>query len=719
MAIGLNQIYTSGTGLTGASSYTSGSFTPTSNSLLVVSVQRYADNASTTTTNVTISGGGLTWTRQTGLRVASGTEESCLHVFTAPVVTGASMTVTVSGYASDAGVAFACIHAYSVTGYNTGTPTGATATGTNTASGAISITLSGTPASTSLIFASDAWVPNGSGGATTAGSGWTGLYNDHTGGFLDLQDQQITGSTSTNVPWVAQCATDSVYNSMALQFAIEILAASSGPTTPADCSFLFQRSENLKHPATLDTNQPRDNMFMGWGNPTPSPLAFWFQPPFLGPVPKSTQNTNQSFVFAPPAGVVTPGSYWLEPTPDLQRHVPTIYTAQSFVCNPTIGPPVPGWYTQAPDLLNHPHSLDTNQPLNDTFAGWTNNNPTPTAFGFWQQPNDLLRHPATLDTNQRFVPAPSQTQFIFTTTGAGTWIVPSGVTSIQIEGIGGGADGSAANETGGGGGAYAKSVSIAVTPGQTVYLNIGSRGANGSDTWANVSVNSAPGSASNGIVAKAGQGGATPSGGSGASSVGTLTYSGGNGGLLGSFGAAGGGGAAGPNGIGAQGATGGSNSGGGGGGADGGLPGSAGSGSTPGSGGNGFGGTGGGTSGGNATPGSGGGGSGANPSSTGGSGASDNCFDATHGAGGGGGGGSQGGLAGGYGGGGGGSFGSTAGQGTSGIVVITLISAATTPSDCSFLFQPSALLNHAELSTPINQRTISSLVGRKTLRPLH
>jgi len=189
-----------------------------------------------------------------------------------------------------------------------------------------------------------------------------------------------------------------------------ISAGSGAVGTPADCSMLFQSSANLRHPATIDTNQPRDNMFMGWGKPTPSPLAFWFQPPFLGPTPKSTQDTNQAFDISP-REPKTPTAFWLRPLVDPQRHVPTIYTAQSFVCNPTIGPPVPvdAFWTQAPDLLNHPHSLDTNQPLNDTFVGWTNNTPTPSSLGFFVQAPDLLRHPATLDTRPQFEFAPPPT----------------------------------------------------------------------------------------------------------------------------------------------------------------------------------------------------------------------------------------------------------------------------------------------------------------------
>jgi hypothetical protein len=486
---------------------------------------------------------------------------------------------------------------------------------------------------------------------------------------------------------------------------------SSGPTTPADCSMLFQASANLVHPRPLDTNQSLDNAFAGWAqNQTPVALAFWFQPPTLGPVPKSTQNTNQAFSISP-AEPKTTTAFWLEPTPDLQHHVPTIYTAQSFVCNPTIGPPVPGWYTQAPDLLKHPYTLDTNQPLDDIFAGWTNN--TPSSLGFFSQAPDLLRHPATLDTNQSFVYYPvsaATTQVIFSTSGAGSWTIPVGVTSITTEGIGGGNRGDLANGAGGGGGgAYAKST-ITVTPGQTLYYTVGSAG---NDTWADFSVNSPPSSSANGIVAKAGTAGSGSTAGQGgqsASCIGTTAFSGGNGGTGGGTGngCGGGGGAAGPSGSGKIGGNGATHGSGGGGGANNGSAGSAGSGDTGGAGGNGVGGSGGGAAnGGNATASSGGGGGGApgTGSTNGGTPAGDTCFDATHGSGGGGAGGGGGsntgnGTAGAaYGGGGGGGWNGNYGAGAQGILVVTYAtppSGPPTPSDCSFLFEPSALLNHPQ-----------------------
>lgn len=73
-------------------------------------------------------------------------------------------------------------------------------------------------------------------------------------------------------------------------------------------------------------------------------------------------------------------------------------------------------------------------------------------------------------------------------TASGTWICPQGVTSVQVEAWGGGGGGGgAANFTGyrgagGGGGAYQKTVSLAVTPGQSYTVTIGNSGIAGSTT---------------------------------------------------------------------------------------------------------------------------------------------------------------------------------------------------------------------------------------------
>jgi hypothetical protein len=81
-----------------------------------------------------------------------------------------------------------------------------------------------------------------------------------------------------------------------------------------------------------------------------------------------------------------------------------------------------------------------------------------------------------------------------TTTGAGSFTIPAGVTSILVEGwSAGGGSGNlqTTNEPGGGGGAYA-SATFSVTAGDQIFwvVGAGSNGADGGDTWFEKNVNS-------------------------------------------------------------------------------------------------------------------------------------------------------------------------------------------------------------------------------------
>lgn len=172
-----------------------------------------------------------------------------------------------------------------------------------------------------------------------------------------------------------------------------------------------------------------------------------------------------------------------------------------------------------------------------------------------------------------------------------TWTVPADWDNANnsIELVGSGGAGEDANNSatgqcnGAGGGAYAKLTNFQLTPGQTVYINVG-KYLSTKDTWINKTINTAPTVIANGGLAKGGQDGTVTAiglGGQAAQCIGNTTFSGGNGGL-GTYnatninGGGGGGGAAGPNGAGKAGGAGssansGNNGGGGGGGANGGL----------------------------------------------------------------------------------------------------------------------------------------------------
>lgn len=132
------------------------------------------------------------------------------------------------------------------------------------------------------------------------------------------------------------------------------------------------------------------------------------------------------------------------------------------------------------------------------------------------------------------LPTGSQT---FSTAGFRSFVVPEGVTSLQVEAWGGGASGAASDINngggGGGGGAYARHNAMAVSPGQSISLFVaegggppgaGNPGQDGAGSWfMNPDT----------VFAEGGFGGIVPTGGAGGravESIGSVVYSGGNGG---------------------------------------------------------------------------------------------------------------------------------------------------------------------------------------------
>jgi hypothetical protein len=115
-----------------------------------------------------------------------------------------------------------------------------------------------------------------------------------------------------------------------------------------------------------------------------------------------------------------------------------------------------------------------------------------------------------------------------TFTGGGSFIVPSGVTSIKVETWGGGAGGgaTAGRDGGGGGGAYASST-LTVVPGASYNITIGtggSEGVGGTNTIFGSNVVVAAGGSSNTANDNGGAGGTV------AASIGDVRFAGGNGG---------------------------------------------------------------------------------------------------------------------------------------------------------------------------------------------
>lgn len=185
----------------GTGGFTTGSFTPANNSLLVVRISAISNaNDALAGSDLTITDSvGLTWTS----RVISTTHPGWgygTQIWTAPVTTGASMTIT-----ADAG-AFNVhdyrVEVYEYTGHDTGSPVGATAVGNDAdGDGAAAITLSATPASTSEVLAFCQTILGSGSGSVTPNAAWSELFDVTVAGWTTFQAQARSGSTSTSVDW--------------------------------------------------------------------------------------------------------------------------------------------------------------------------------------------------------------------------------------------------------------------------------------------------------------------------------------------------------------------------------------------------------------------------------------------------------------------------------------------------------------------------------------
>lgn len=200
---------------TGPLSVTTASFTPADGCLLVIGVCATvrANNMDPANSSCTIS--GLSPTQRTAQSNDTGflgfSYSSVLEIWTAPVTTGASVTLTfantVTSFLADGVVA---IKVLQVTGQNA-SPIGAVIDSSNNANfasgdGAGSLTLPSSPASSSMVigfrfFESDA----GTDTNATPGATFTEISDNKAlasyAGAACLQAEKRTGSTSTTVDW--------------------------------------------------------------------------------------------------------------------------------------------------------------------------------------------------------------------------------------------------------------------------------------------------------------------------------------------------------------------------------------------------------------------------------------------------------------------------------------------------------------------------------------
>lgn len=221
---------TSGTSF-GTGTFTTNSVVAGNNMLLLVIVSGMGETDSGMRGgDLTLSGGGLTWTEAAVSTTVPAWSEGT-RMFWAENPTAQTFTLGIDCGAFN-------IHSYRVTvlgftGYRlrNGSPIGATATGTDADGvGTGAITLSATPEVTSQIVAS-VFVIEATldAGTTTPGTGWTELNEASDDGWWQIQAQARTELTSTTVDWV-QIHTGSAANlSGAFMLAVEILAALDSP----------------------------------------------------------------------------------------------------------------------------------------------------------------------------------------------------------------------------------------------------------------------------------------------------------------------------------------------------------------------------------------------------------------------------------------------------------------------------------------------------------
>jgi hypothetical protein len=211
-----NVIHSEGNGGVAGTTFTTGSFTPPNNSLLVVCMGLLDTSVHLDSVTITDSlGTHLVYTKRVDVSETSLDVHRSV-IWTAPVGVGASMTVTVG--TGTAGTNEYCVHVLAYTGYNLGNPTGTTGTGINAAT---SFTLAAAPAISSEVVAFNSSDTNLGAAVITAGTGWTEIFHASDGANVDAQSQIRNNSTSTTVLWNASG------NPSAL-VAVEIQAPSGG-----------------------------------------------------------------------------------------------------------------------------------------------------------------------------------------------------------------------------------------------------------------------------------------------------------------------------------------------------------------------------------------------------------------------------------------------------------------------------------------------------------
>lgn len=193
---------TTSSGVAQTAAFESATFTPANDSLLVaigLAVEESDSGMEGTDLTVSDSLGTLTWTSRAAT-VTSPLWSYGIRIWTAPVTTGASMTVSVDCGARS--IQYYRLEVFDYTSNAGSVGTGASAIGSSAVgNGADSITLSAAPALASEVIAAVMTLNSAGTGSIDPAAGWTELNDVTAPNWSTFQTQARTGSTSTTVGW--------------------------------------------------------------------------------------------------------------------------------------------------------------------------------------------------------------------------------------------------------------------------------------------------------------------------------------------------------------------------------------------------------------------------------------------------------------------------------------------------------------------------------------
>lgn len=218
----------------GSGTYTTASFTPRNNSLLIVVAQAMSDGVvgSFDGSNITLANSASLTMTAIGNTSAAPSWYYGARAWRMSVGTGASMTISLD--AGTTSIISYAVTVYDITGHDTTTPIAGFIAGSDAdGNGSHSITLAATPASGDIAIGGVAVQLSGGDNTVTVGTGWTEDYDTTENSWYGFQTQRRTGSTSTTVTWDDLSATGTPVDAVSLAFIVKA-AAAGGATLTAD-----------------------------------------------------------------------------------------------------------------------------------------------------------------------------------------------------------------------------------------------------------------------------------------------------------------------------------------------------------------------------------------------------------------------------------------------------------------------------------------------------